>query len=660
MDQSEVDGKLSKPFAPLKVDLFADTGLKKKVKPSRLVKSRTYKLVPDRDVKTDLLDLSVRKGPTIAPLDSFGPKDVKKLDQFRKTLVEESNREGEDVKAAAYVGKGGVPFDSDRPERPVGYPVAQVDRDGYLVPFSNPNPLPSYTILREVEGPPGYLGSLTLTGEQRTHLSSIERILQEFPGYIDTSQMGSGKTYTALAVGLKYGLAIHVTGPSNVEPVWQAVCSRHGISLTFSTYSKLARADEAGPNRLLIRTEQMVTEIGKDLQGRPTEFGFPSVRYDQTEALESLISKGVLFIFDEVQTIRNWSTNKFRAVAALTRAVTAARERNTPSHFALLSACPYDKKTQLAGLFYLLNVTGRPEVYDHTGAVIDLPKIRAYLKKLDSRTELELEQRFKTADLPVTIDFIFQGYVRIIKPRVVCGMTTTLSTTYRQELRNGFYYINSRFVSEATEAIEDLRTVLETQRPKKSGRLAGVTSALLKLELAFAYDLALRGKFLLDEDPRCKVILGFNYTEPLRRVKHLLQAYQPLELNGKVAKADRADLITTFNLSRDFRLLLMNLQVGAVGISLHDTIGGEERHMLLNPSYQMQTLYQAFGRIWRSGVASNSYGTIFYGHPVQGLDCHLLIDSLVRKSDITRLVVDRKVAETLTLPGDLPNYVEKI
>ena len=60
------------------------------------------------------------------------------------------------------------------------------------------------------------------------------------------------------------------------------------------------------------------------------------------------------------------------------------------------------------------------------------------------------------------------------------------------------------------------------------------------------------------------------------------------------------------------RVLLVSLQAGGAGISLHDVNGIAPRHAIISPSYSAIDLVQAVGRIWRAGSKSKATQRIVY------------------------------------------------
>lgn len=53
--------------------------------------------------------------------------------------------------------------------------------------------------------------------------------------------------------------------------------------------------------------------------------------------------------------------------------------------------------------------------------------------------------------------------------------------------------------------------------------------------------------------------------------------------------------------SNESKIIILNLQAGGVGISLHDIHGGHPRAALICPTYNARNLKQALGRVHRSG-----------------------------------------------------------
>ncbi len=108
-------------------------------------------------------------------------------------------------------------------------------------------------------------------------------------------------------------------------------------------------------------------------------------------------------------------------------------------------------------------------------------------------------------------------------------------------------------------------------------------------------------------------------------------------VNGeaKYAKA-RQQNIDDFQADKE-RIILVNIQAGGAGLSLHDLNGKHPRMALISPSYSAVLMRQATGRVWRDSAKSKSIQKIvFVAKTVEEKVC----DSVKRKLENMDLLND--------------------
>lgn len=165
------------------------------------------------------------------------------------------------------------------------------------------------------------------------------------------------------------------------------------------------------------------------------------------------------------------------------------------------------------------------------------------------------------------------------------------------------------------------------------------------------------GTQILTDDPTSKVIFCVNYTQSITDIASLMVMYSPLILNSKIPGKKRKPIIAAFNDNPMYRVLIMNLDVGGVGISLYDTRGNSPRYMLMSPGYKLLSHTQAAARIYGPDARSTATVRMFYGKGTGELETKIL-DALARKTQVLKGVLEDNVAASLVLPGEYPAYQE--
>ena len=82
-------------------------------------------------------------------------------------------------------------------------------------------------------------------------------------------------------------------------------------------------------------------------------------------------------------------------------------------------------------------------------------------------------------------------------------------------------------------------------------------------------------------------------------------------VNGLVSDVKRIQNVDNFQDDKE-RVILVNIQAGGSGLSLHDINGKYPRLSLLSPSYSAICMRQATGRVWRDSAKSKSVQKIVF------------------------------------------------
>jgi hypothetical protein len=146
--------------------------------------------------------------------------------------------------------------------------------------------------------------------------------------------------------------------------------------------------------------------------------------------------------------------------------------------------------------------------------------------------------------------------------------------------------------------------------------------ARIQLELLKVNSLHAVVQQRLDETPGCKVVVMFNYLEPLRAFAALMatgRATPVLQVTGAMPPKKRVEAVDQFNDSPLHRVMLCTIQVMNEGIDLHDTRGGQPRYAFIMACPNAIMTQQAKGRVHRAGIRSHAVTcVVFGGHALGG------------------------------------------
>ena len=113
------------------------------------------------------------------------------------------------------------------------------------------------------------------------------------------------------------------------------------------------------------------------------------------------------------------------------------------------------------------------------------------------------------------------------------------------------------------------------------------------------------------------VVIALNFNDTVRAVAEKLGGNVPIIWGAdpltKVQQTDtaRQAAIDAFQSNSD-NVLILNIEAGGVGVSLHDEVGGAPRLALISPTWNEKSLHQVLGRVDRAGAKTDTLQRILY------------------------------------------------
>jgi hypothetical protein len=483
----------------------------------------------------------------------------------------------------------------------------------------------------------------------------ILEMFQSLRGGIDTSPMGSGKTVVQCWVAQQLGLPVMIICPVTVKGVWERETMKYGIPVVdIISYESLRSVTNKQPSHgYLIRTDQV------------TEGGINQTSFSPTQKLIDLINRGVIIIGDEIQKVKN-HTDQYKAFSVIILSVIALASTAPRSRYMLLSGTIIDKEEQIINLLRLTGIVTSARMYRidrETGTTIyeGIQDLIDVSNRYDQNTTTTI-----LSEEPITkknmSHLSYRLFTEVIKHHISGGMVRPGGLGVEFDIKNGFYNIGGGRRDALATAIETLaRAVQYNDRTGEAGgigiNLGAITTALRLIEIAKAPDMARVGTSILQDTLNDKVIFCLNYLEPIADIAALLIFYNPLILTGDTPQKKRSKIIEQFNTDLESRVLIMNTDVGSIGISLHDIVGDAPRHMIISPSYKLISVVQATNRIYRTGVKSDCRVRMFYGKGDNERETKIL-SAYARKSMVVRGTLTEENAAQLILPDQYEPEIE--
>lgn len=488
--------------------------------------------------------------------------------------------------------------------------------------------------------------------DQKTHAARLMNILTKNHGFMDTSEMGLGKTIVTCYIAQQYNFPLLVFCPVGAIPVWEDAIEYYGIPYygIFSYEETRSRKGSQPRNGLVTRLDY-TTEAGKN-----------KVKFSVTQEAMNIFANGVLLVADEIQKIKNHDTAQYKAVAVLLRQLLCTGQK---SRYALLSGSPFDKKEHALSLLKAIGYISHDKLYvedRETGRMklVGMQELIDVSKGMDEKTTETILRRYPAIEKRNLTDIIFDLFIHVIRPAIRSSMPPRRMIT---DTANGFYDLNNEDQKALEEGINQLAKavnynpstgeLLENKR-----NLGDVTLSLQKIEKAKIPIFTRLGYTVLKNMDKHKVIFEVNFTDTVKALQQAFAEYHPLILTGEVDRRDRREVVEAFQNDSKARVIICNIEVGSVSISLHDRRGEEDRWMFISPTYKLLSIFQAASRHNRIGVKSLPHTRIVYGKKIMELN---IIDAIARKSGIVKQIIEEEgeeVGARVPLPGDYRRFVE--
>jgi len=522
----------------------------------------------------------------------------------------------------------------------VTVPKVTVQTVGKMTKIKTPGAMP--TEVKELE----------LRPWQTEWADRAHSILLRNHGYIDTSRMGSGKTYVTLWLAKKFGFRLLIVCPVIMIDVWLRTAAEYGVGVVdIISYQSLRSQRNHQPKHGYLHRYDNITEGGVH-----------QVTFVASEGYLNLLNNGVMVVLDEIQNIKN-NSDQYKACNALIRPII---QGGGTSRFGLLSGTPFDKEEHSVNLLRLIGYIRAHRLYNYDKEKREII-LEGMQELIDACNFINQDETARIlAEIPLVKGkmntLAYTLFVRVIKANISGAMPspTTIKGTF--DVKNGFYNITGEKHEQLHSAIAELASAVKFNERTgtaeiRADNIGAVTTALVHIENSKVDDFARIATNILDANKSNKVILCVNYNSTIDEIKMLMIFYSPLVLNGQIPAHKRGAIVKEFNDNQNKRLLIMNTAVGGVGISLHDTKGDSPRFMLMSPSYKLLDITQAAGRIYRDGTMTDATVRMFYGNG-EGSKETMILAAMARKTQVLKGTLEDAVTKDLVLPGEYPSITE--
>jgi hypothetical protein len=512
------------------------------------------------------------------------------------------------------------------------------------------SPINSFRLLGLNTGNSMNFQPLILRDRQIPHTIFCIEALNRGHAFIDTSEMGCGKTVVWSYISLYYRLPVLVITTKNGGIPWEREQKKYGIHIVaIITYQSLRSVKGKQPKHGLLRRVDTRTEDGTNL-----------VRFYPTEKLTSLCKSGILVVFDECQKIKNKS-DQWHASRAISETVVGS----ALSRMGMLSGAPYDKETHVVNLMRMMSFIRHHRLFVQHQATNELELLGAQ-EMIDVCRRVDAERTQATVDTYQVNHRNVEGlcyrlFIDVLKLHIVSAMPAPEIDAVRT-FHNGYYNLPEDEAQVLSEAIGDLSSATRFSETggidHREVNWGALTKSLRCIETGKVNLFVRLATQDLQRDHLCKILIFVNYSDPLAQIKLALDRFNPLVLDGKTSSKQRTRICELYRTDDTYRVLVANMEVGGASLDLQDVIGGRTRRIYMSTSsYKMLEYHQAIGRTHRDGSKSNTDIFFVYGKCARKETS--IINALMRKGKVMRELLDEQVRAGVKFPDEYPEYVEE-
>lgn len=472
---------------------------------------------------------------------------------------------------------------------------------------------------------------------QQKHLDEIIKIVNAQGGYIDTSQMGSGKTIIAFLVSLHFNLPLLVVCPKGACPNWIDGMAEYGIPhFGVISYSMLSGRRNCNLSHDLLTRCDYVNDQNHNKK-----------HFSVTKKFTDILAKGALVIFDEVHFNKNNNTGTHMACEALMKAI-----RISNSKFGFLSGTIADSSDSLISIMKLAGIIRQNELYsNYFGREVKnkgLDDVITFAYKCDYEKTIKIVSPFKKEKISVAKSkaLVAKLYTDIIKYNVSSGMIPKIDKNF--DIANGKYKIETNELDKMIDALKRLKEIVFSNDgcgvKIDKINITQHTQLLITIENTLVPSVIESTLKDWNKNPKQKIAIFAWYIDTINMLKDYYEKNdkKPIVITGEINDPyQRSILVKRFNTNPDYNIIILQGKVGSTNISLHDTVGDAPRKSYIFPSYNFIDNLQAAYRIYRVGLKSDAVVRFVYAADQISLHKKILY-AISKKGILAEAVVNNR------------------
>ena len=435
-----------------------------------------------------------------------------------------------------------------------------------------------------------------LLNYQIPHFYQLDETMIHNKCILDASDTGTGKTYVAIALALKNNLKPFVICPKSVIKSWIKVGKHFGVKFAGIVNYELFKS---------LRYYHVTDDYDIEKKNCDNIYKFKTFdkkkkRYDLEFAFN--FPQDTLIIFDEAHRCKNHKTTTSKLLLGM---------KMETYKILLLSATISDKL----------------DCFRPFGVIFDF-----YKSEKDYKYWLKRNVKYLTGpdfyknkdNQKQIINFIHNKVFPYKGSRMKIADLGDLFPK-NKIIMDSYYSENSDLINKEYEKIKFIFDDIVSKQDNAENRLAQIVMARMSIEMLkipIIVDLAKEGL-----DNGYSIVIFVNFTDTLMNLCEILKTN--CIVCGDQSMNERQENIDRFQ-SNESNIIILMIQAGGVGISLHDVHHNSRPRMsLINPTWSGQDMLQALGRIHRAGSQSVSIQKIIYVSETYEEEIKALVESKI-------------------------------
>jgi hypothetical protein len=490
--------------------------------------------------------------------------------------------------------------------------------------------------------------AVNLEQDQQEHVDTIGKIWEYQNFAIDISVMGTGKTHTTSYLQQFYNFKyMFVICPASVKGVWKSAQLKYNL-----------------PIIIIISYESLRSVKGcQPKHGYLTRTNSPDI-FETTEKFDELLKLGCLVVIDEFTHVKNDNDQYFAVKALCNRLCTYSEPIDSLSKLILLSANPWCSESHIINLLQMIGIIKSSKLFVNRGPNFQLlgaEELINYCFKINSNYTNQIIRSMNFNEKNIQ-EICYNLYLKILHDKIISWMPRPQINANLYSY-NAYFNISSEGEKKIREGIRLLHSaskytqINDNIEKKNSADWGIITTANRLIQIAKVEIFVRISTYFLTNFQTCKLLIYFNFDEPIFQTEKLLKKFNPSIINGKILEETRENIYFKFQQpNTDSRLLILNMIVGSEGINFHDTHGGFPRIILSPSTYFVQNMHQLGGRIYRRGTLSDCY--LYFIYSKYGGNETSIDNSLVRKSKVMKETLISQTDDGIIFPSDYDKLVE--